>query len=646
MTQNKKVKNAFYLKLDGSQRSLFLMGLFNEIMLVKERWMEREDILPKYLKDLDGRKNPKSSFLNRMLCEREAQFLQKVIQHLLTEDEILNKEKKEKAKLDYEPRCIIPMFDGFLIEGKISDAKLETINKLTQSEIKENHSIRWIKKPVIDDADIPYNYIEEVMENCELYQYKKPEYERTRCFIKKSGSYQVQYKDKDGAMTWIHYPKNQMEEDGANQLCYVCEDGNQSNMFREWRRDKDRRQYEDIDFIPYNPAEEEGLTCSHVFNTFEGMNFKLDSSYNEVDVDIDLKEYLLNTLGGGNEEVYNFLYNVLAQIIQKPREKTGICVILTGEEGVGKDTIIYLIRKLLGSNYVVATNIMEDIVPKRGQFNMKLKDKIVVEFNETTGKDGNEYIEQLKDFITREENDIRELYKAPYKQNNMVRLFVFGNGLNPISMVSGQRRFIWIKVPSDRKGDTEYWNNLYSKFDNEEWIDKIGNELLHRDYGTYFEDKNYPITDIMEKYYKLNMAKEVKFLWTKIVEKDSWGGSNKIIQNKKTGMVYIETKKLYSMFHDYCDENSLPLTWDGKAWSSTHFTKMILDYDGVEDSKMRCFKFKDKKTTKRMYGFDREKLKESMMKKHNFIGEEEEELIELDGNCFIPDSEDELDKHC
>ena len=641
ITHNKKNKKAFYVGDNQIAKPQFFIDLHREIKQIKNTWLN-DPAYDKYKDDLEGRKNPNSSFLNRILCDKEAQYLQKVIKFLIE---------------DPDQKYIVPMFDGLLVscEGisctkKQEQLLLADINKLTKEN--KGHSINWVVKPIKDTADIDPEDIKLALDNGNLYSILKKKYEETRCFIKKTAAYQSQYKDKTGGLTWIHYPKSAMEEDGANQLC-TNKKGAESNMFVEWRKDPLRRQYDDIDFIPYNPKE--NLKYPNIFNTFEGMNFEYDEEYEEILPDESLKEFLLNTLAGGDDDVYKYLYYTLAQIIQEPSMKTGKATIFSGEEGVGKDTIIYLLRKLLGNNCICATNKMEDIIPKRGSFNMELKDKLIVEFNETSGRDGNEYMEQIKDFITRENNSIRELYKAPYEQNNMVRLFLFTNGLNPITMKDGQRRFIWIKIKGDRKGDSEYWNNLYTDLNNKEWINKIGNELLNVDYGEYFKHgENMPETDVMKQYYKLNRPKEIDFLYNKIVKNNLKSSSG--VFNLKNGVVFIETTKLYELFEKYCYKNSLPLTFEGKPWNSTHFKKMIEQFSGIETNKMRTFKLKEGTISKRMFRFNKPLLEETLNKKYNFQNEEDDEIINLMGEClFLDDSdggigsgeeeeEDELDK--
>tara|TARA_R110000751_G_scaffold271971_1_gene372126 strand:+ start:293 stop:2650 length:2358 start_codon:yes stop_codon:yes gene_type:complete len=592
VTQNKKTKGAFYV---GENR--FLMGLFEEILMIKEAWLEN-DSYDKYMGDMEGRKNPKSSFLNRILCDQEAKYLQMVIK-LLNDGE----------------RYIIPMFDGLLVssQGREIQLLLNDINKLTKAPF--GHSIKWVIKPVIDDADILQQDIENAVKDCMLYSVKKADYERQRCFIKSTGSYQNQYKNREGLMRYRNYPAAIMKEEGKNKIC-ISNFGKRSDMFTEWSQDPKRREYEDIDFIPFNPKEED-ICDDHIFNTFTGMAFNYDEKYNAEEKDPILKEFLLTTICDNDEEAYEYIYNKLAHIIQEPDTNPQVATILSGAEGVGKDSLIYLIRKIIGKDYVCATNKMEDVIPKKGAFNMQLKDTIVVEFNETSGKDGVDYMEQIKDFITREHNTIRELYKAPYDQKNIIRLFIITNQLNPIQMKDGQRRFIWLKISGNRKGDHEYWDEVYNHFNDPVWTEKIGNELLNANYRDYFREKKYPETEVMQQYYKLNRSKTTDFIWYNIINGENIEGN----------MVYIETKNLYDKYKDYCEDNALPYGYNGQAWCSSHFQKELLDL-GVGDNG----RIQHEGKQKRMFSFDLIKIRAKLESKY-----ENDDVIVLDGNCYIMD---------
>ena len=185
-------------------------------------------------------------------------------------------------------------------------------------------------------------------------------------------------------------------------------------------------------------------------------------------------------------------------------------------------------------------------------------------------------------------------------------------------MKDGQRRFIWFKLNGDRKGDQEYWTEVYSNFDDTNWIDRVGNELLNVDYGDYFTEKKYPETAVMKQYYKLNRSNTMDFIWDEIINGEE----------KEEDIIYMETKPLYDKYKDYCEDNSLPYGYNGQAWCASHFKKELLDL-GVGDNIRR----QHKGTQKRMFSFDLKKIRTKLEPKYIT----DDDAIELDGTCYVMD---------
>ncbi len=616
VTNNFKEKNAFYINDNGSKKSLFLKGIHNEISEIKNVLWTHEN-LSHYKKDCEKRKNPKSSFLNRILCNEEAKYLQLVI-----------KELSDSCLFKPEDTYIVPMFDGFMISRNISKEMLVEINKYTRKEHPEYHSIKWVIKPIIDESDVSAEYIDETIKNSDLYVIKKKEFDENHCWIVSKGSYFIKTIDDKHNEIWRAMSIQAMIQGGKNKRCTNIL-GKESDMFTEWSKDPTRREYKTMTFIPYNPKEEyEGIGSNpEIFNTFEGMGFEYDPKY-EYEPDPDLKDFLLNTLGSGDEEIYKYLYYTLAQIIQQPTVRTNIATIMVGEQGTGKDTFGYLIGKLINDEYTISTNKLEDIIPKESAFNMELKDKIVVRFNEMKAKDGNSYIEQIKDFVTRESNRIRELYQAPYVQNNMCRLIFNSNSNCVMALPPGQRRFVQIQTSSSRKGDGNYWADLYEKFKNKDYINRIGNELLNVDFGDYFGNiDNYPKTEMMETITELSRPKEAEFLYYGLISEECKLYNHEFVY--KGDKVYIPTKTLYNCFDEYRENNGIVCP----NYIPLHLRNFMLHLPGVEGNKVR----KLNKKSQRMYCFNFKILKEALQAKFNYVDEEPTNLDNLE---FLPEEKE------
>lgn len=616
VTTDFKEKNAFYINDDGSEKSWFLKGIHHEISEIKNL-LWKHDNLAHYKKDCEKRKNPKSSFLNRILCNEEAKYLQLVIQEL-----------SASCLFKSADTYIVPMFDGFMINRNINKETLVVINKWTRQEHPEYNSIKWVVKPIVDESDISAEYIEETIKNSDLYIIKKKKWDENHCWIQSKGSYFIKtFQDEQRTPIWRAMNKQAMIEGGKNKRCTSVA-GKESDMFTEWSKDPTRREYKIMLFKPYNPKEEHECKIDpDIFNTFEGMGFEYDPKY-EYSPDPDLKDFLLNTLGDGDEEIYKYLYYTLAQIIQQPTVRTNIATIMVGEQGTGKDTFGYLIGKLINDEYTISTNKLEDIVPKESSFNMELKDKLVVRFNEMKAKDGNNYIEQIKDFVTREVNRIRELYQAPYVQDNICRLIFNSNSNIVMALPPGQRRFVQIKTSSNRKGDNEYWGDLYSKFKNKDYINLIGNELLNVDFGDYFSStSNYPKTEMMNTITELSRPKEADFLYHGLI-----GDECKLYNDEfvyKGDKVYIPTKTLYHCFDEYREDNGIVC----QNYIPLHLKNFMLHLPGVENNKTRTIN----KKRQRMYCFDYKVMKEALQAKFNYVDEEPTNLDNLE---FLPEEKE------
>ena len=235
VTTDFKEKNAFYINNDGSEKAWFLKGIHHEISEIKNL-LWKHDNLSHYKKDCEKRKNPKSSFLNRILCNEEAKYLQLVI-----------KELYESCLFKSADTYIVPMFDGLMVNRNINKEMLVEINKWTRQEHPEYNSIKWVVKPIINETDISAEYIDEAIKNSDLYIIKKKEFDQNHCWIHSKGSYFIKTIDDKYNEIWRAMTKQAMIEVGKNKRCTSVA-GKESDMFTEWSKDPTRREYKTMTF--------------------------------------------------------------------------------------------------------------------------------------------------------------------------------------------------------------------------------------------------------------------------------------------------------------------------------------------------------------------------------------------------------------
>jgi hypothetical protein len=134
-----------------------------------------------------------------------------------------------------------------------------------------------------------------------------------------------------------------------------------------------------------------------------------------------------------------WLYNLFSWRFQNLNTLPEVGVVLKGLQGSGKDRTCDIMARLMGSDndYIHRTSEMNELY---GNFNSALKNKLIVQCNETEGRGGCEFKEKLKDTITRDSNTTIEKNIKPYKLKNLALLIVCSNNLAPINIPFDDRR--------------------------------------------------------------------------------------------------------------------------------------------------------------------------------------------------------------
>ena len=620
ITANKKEKSKFYTKNE------YLQKMWDEINYIKDAFLAND-----YYKDFKNdrnKDNPKSSFLNKIMCKEEARILQLAM-------------RSETLHL----HDAVPMFDGVMIEDTEQSAGIiERLNELTK-----NIGMTWKEKSLKCDLDITDDDVKEKLENPpkQLYSVLKEAYEADRCYIESADVYMKKFKniktvpDQNGKLTkfestieWKAIPKSHMENMDKNIQCFHIGPFPRS-AFNWWVEDANQRRKEHLDFIPHAPAKEATIP-SNVFNTFTGLGFARDDDLIlKQDEEIEFfEEYIHETLCNNDAEASEYIMDYLAHSVQYPNINPEICIVLVGEQGTGKDTFYHVNSKLVNERHAFTTKNMGDIL-NRGGFNSSLKDILVVNFNETSQKEGIDFIEDLKEFIARKVNTIRDLYCSPYAQTNYARVLIPSNKTNPIPFQKGQRRFFQILTNSKRKGDTAYWKKLYGYLNTPSFISKIGNYLLRRDIEQFIPSE-FPITEIMKLRAENDMHPCLSFMRDMCDFDDEFWNLDDTehqtafhIEHDDEGdkILYITLPRLGEAFATYLVDD---IGYTGKQPSNQQLKEQLL-------TETRCCKKNkgkvgDKKSAHR-FVINITKMREELYSKHKW--EDELKQIKLDGKCLI-----------
>lgn len=249
---------------------------------------------------------------------------------------------------------------------------------------------------------------------------------------------------------WIHYTRQQLID--MNSGLFL--DGAKKERFIDWwLRDEAIRTYSRIGY--YVDASE---CASSVFNTFRGFV----GSRSEGDGSIDLLLYHLRVVISNNDlAVYEFLLDWLASCIQCPRRLTGICLVIMGQHGSGKDILFnWFGSKVVGMDAYFKT--ARPHIDMFGAFNASRINRVLYHIEEGNRNSMTaEYIEQFKNCVTDEFAAV-QLKGKDTRENviNYNHFVITTNNSVPFDIHRDERRFFAVHASPVHVRDAAYFDRL------------------------------------------------------------------------------------------------------------------------------------------------------------------------------------------
>jgi hypothetical protein len=289
------------------------------------------------------------------------------------------------------------------------------------------------------------------------YREWKAHFELTHAKIKEPDT-RIIYKNSKGE--WSFISKSGVKEMYSHLIGYY-------KFIDKWWFDPDIRCYSRVDV--YSPSEE----CpSDVFNLW--VNYPCYTTIQDESIMYPCIYVLhhIRILCNHNEDVYNYVIHWLGQFIQFPHIKT-TGIFFASSEGAGKDSLLYLIKRLIGKNRIYETTRVDDVF---GRFNSALVNCSLVVLNEVDASNTTKYDGGMKTIITEDIIPIEAKGSEIFNMRSFHRLFGFTNQVNyPVQTSSADRRKLIIRSSDEKIGDSSYFNTLYSYLDTDQVIGALFN---------------------------------------------------------------------------------------------------------------------------------------------------------------------------
>lgn len=225
-----------------------------------------------------------------------------------------------------------------------------------------------------------------------------------------------------------------------------------------WLTDPEKRCYEKIIFDP-RPH-----TDPRMYNIFNGFASPREGKYNPEYVEI-IHKYIVERLCGGDEKFHLFMIRWLAHIVQKPWDKTRVCVVIKSIQGVGKGIFNnFFGNKILGSKYYVS---LERMSAATGRFNNTLENKLFVNLNEVEMKDTMESQGLLKAYITDDTFQLERKNIDRITISNHMNFMATTNKDSPFVIEFSDRRFACVEsnAPALTNDEISYFTHFFNQPD-------------------------------------------------------------------------------------------------------------------------------------------------------------------------------------
>jgi len=523
-----------------------LKGLINEWNSAKKYFYEQNQT--KYIQT--NQKNPISSIINKMMCEKENEIL-----------------KQALPDADY----IVPMFDGFMTNKEIDITTLP------------NKICLWDEKPIDTDIKVPDDFVfvpkAEVVKE-KSYEDMKEAFEKKHAKIINMSVFvmvnddAIIFKTKaDMLVSYEHLSYMKwIEKDDSGYYKKV-------GFIKEWFKDENIKMYDDIECFP------DVKKCpDNILNTWTGFAVERMSpcEMNEEHVDAFKKHVLI--LCDNDVEQQTLILKWTAHMFQHPDAKS-FNPVLISKEGCGKGTLLKIISRLCGKKKVLETAKPLEYV--FGRFNDNMVDSYVVNINECKKKDMIEVVEEMKALVADSALWVQAKGGKKFCMTSYHKFITFTNSEDPIPTKNGDRRNHIIRSSDELKGNIEYFKYMNKLIEDDEFIYSIYLYLMNLpDVPRVFDVEHFTKTKYQEELKEA--SKDYAVLWLEEFVRNSLDDDD--IKDKSNHM--LTSQEVFSSYRQFNDSSKLKCERNIVSFMK-HLSLMKMDgIDKVKGAKgLRMTKF-------------------------------------------------------
>lgn len=249
----------------------------------------------------------------------------------------------------------------------------------------------------------------------------------------------------------------------------VYQHGEELDWGEYWLNHPDRAQYKGLVFLP---GENEPGYC----NLWHGWGSEPKAGSCD-----RFKAYLYEVIANQCDDLYDYMLNWFAHMVQKPQELPETALVMRGREGIGKDTLMLFLSKIVGNEHYMMLSSMNQVT---GRFSGHLANAFLVFCNESVWGGDKSAQGVLKTMITDKVRPIEYKGRDLIMMPSYLRMIFATNEQWAVPRGEDDRRYVIADVSDCRKGDWAFFTALREEMANG-GVEALHHELLERDISTW-----------------------------------------------------------------------------------------------------------------------------------------------------------------
>jgi Family of unknown function (DUF5906) len=207
---------------------------------------------------------------------------------------------------------------------------------------------------------------------------------------------------------------------------------------KAWMQSNRRRQYFGVEFHP-DPKNTPGIPG--YLNLWSGFSVEPVAKPDPARYGI-FRDHLLTNVCGGDEAKFRWVFGFAAHIVQRPRERIGVALVLRGKMGTGKTKVGEVFGSLFPRHYF----LVDDPRYVTGNFNAHMAACLLLQADEAVWAGDKSAEGRIKGLITSSIQQIEAKGVDPIRLNNYVRLIMTSNEDWVVPAGKDERRFTVLDV--------------------------------------------------------------------------------------------------------------------------------------------------------------------------------------------------------